>query len=124
MSRRGRLAIAGAVIAFAAAVALAFEQRPDAVLLDVNMPRLDGISAAEIIREQLPEIRLLLQTGEPLDTVRDRAAELDFVIADKRDLRRTVEQLAQETGTRDAGRASAKPAAAAFAAHVVPQALR
>jgi response regulator NasT len=34
------------------AVALAEEHRPDLVLLDVKMPRLDGISAAAMIAEQ------------------------------------------------------------------------
>ena len=94
-----------------AAVALAFEQRPDAVLLDVNMPRLDGISAAVIIRAQLPEIRLFLHTGELLDTVRDRAAEHHLLLADKRDLAKTIEQLAEETDARGAAAASEKPAA-------------
>lgn len=97
-----------------AAVALTLEHQPDAVLLDVNMPGLDGISAAEIIRARRPEIRLLLHTGEPLDTTRDRAAALHLPLADKRDLPKTIEQLAQQTGTRDVGadRAAAKRASA------------
>lgn len=78
-----------------AAVALALEHRPDAVLLDANMPGLDGLSAAKLIRARRPEIRLLLHTGEPLDAILDRAEALHLHLADKRDLPATIEALAQ-----------------------------
>lgn len=76
------------------AVALALEHEPDIVLLDINMPRLDGISAAEIIRTQNSRIRILLHTGQPLEPMRDRAAALHLPLVDKRDLKETIEQLA------------------------------
>jgi CheY-like chemotaxis protein len=77
------------------AVALALRREPDVVLLDVNMPRLDGLGAAEIIRASRPGIRLLLHSSEPLETVLDRAAALELPLADKRDLPRTIQQLAR-----------------------------
>lgn len=76
------------------AVALALEHEPDIVLLDVNMPGLDGVSAAEIIRTQHPQIHILLHTGEPLETTRNRATALHLPLFDKRDLHETVAQLA------------------------------
>ena len=77
-----------------AAITLALEQDADIVLLDVNMPGCDGISAAETIRARRPQTRLFLCTGEPGETTRRRAAALDLPLADKLDLRKTVEQMA------------------------------
>jgi two-component system, NarL family, response regulator DesR len=35
---------------------------PDVALLDIGMPGLDGLEAAELLREQLPELRVLILT--------------------------------------------------------------
>ncbi len=45
------------------AVELAASFRPDAVLLDIGMPRLDGYAAAQRIREQWPGTVLIAVTG-------------------------------------------------------------
>ncbi|PXX60918.1 LuxR family two component transcriptional regulator [Nocardia tenerifensis] len=37
--------------------------RPDVALLDIDMPGLDGISAAERVHEEVPECRVLILTG-------------------------------------------------------------
>ena len=84
------------------ALALALEQDPDAVLLDVNLPRMDGFRAAEIIRAWRPRIQVLLHTGEPLETARGRAAALQVPLADARDLHATIEELAQQAEPRKA----------------------
>lgn len=43
------------------------EHRPDVALLDVEMPGLDGLSAARLLREALPQVRVLMVTtfGRP-----------------------------------------------------------
>ncbi len=45
------------------AVALAMRAQPDLVLLDLKMPRLDGIAAAREIKKQCPHARVLMLTG-------------------------------------------------------------
>jgi DNA-binding NarL/FixJ family response regulator len=47
----------------AEAVELAASLEPDVVLLDVEMPRLNGFQAAERIKERNPATRILLITG-------------------------------------------------------------
>jgi DNA-binding NarL/FixJ family response regulator len=41
------------------AVALACEQRPDVVLMDLRMPRMDGLTAIMHITRELPNVRIL-----------------------------------------------------------------
>lgn len=38
---------------------------PDIVLMDQKMPRMDGITATRLIREQYPTIQVVLLTAEP-----------------------------------------------------------
>jgi CheY-like chemotaxis protein len=47
----------------AAAVAAVEAAQPDAVIMDVAMPVLDGLEASRIIRERWPEIRVIVVTG-------------------------------------------------------------
>jgi len=77
------------------AVALVLEHEPDVVLLDVNMPGLDGLGAAEIISASRPHIRLFLHSGEPLERANGRAAALQVPLADKRDIHLTIRRLAE-----------------------------
>lgn len=42
------------------AVKLALEERPDFVLMDINLPLLDGISAAKQIRMTIPDISIMI----------------------------------------------------------------
>jgi two-component system, NarL family, response regulator NreC len=42
------------------AIRKANEMRPDLILLDVNMPVLNGIDAARAIRQLLPDIKILM----------------------------------------------------------------
>lgn len=39
------------------------EKRPDIVLMDINMPKVDGLTAAERIKEEFPETFVIILTG-------------------------------------------------------------
>ncbi len=53
----------------------------DIILMDVQMDRLDGMTAAEIIRQQDPEVILIFITNMPQYAIRGYAVEaLDYVL--------------------------------------------
>ncbi len=53
------------------AIAQARHHRPDLVTLDLTMPRMDGPACLEVLREQLPEARILV-----VSALSDRATAL------------------------------------------------
>jgi DNA-binding NarL/FixJ family response regulator len=55
------------------AVEQAVALRPDVVLMDIKMPRLDGISATRRIRRRLPATRVLLMTALSGDELVEQA---------------------------------------------------
>jgi DNA-binding NarL/FixJ family response regulator len=64
-------------------VARSLELSPDAVLLDIRMPRLDGVEAARRIRAGLPAARIVVFSAYDDDQLRResiRAGADDFVV--------------------------------------------
>ena len=58
-----RIEVVGLAADGAEAVALAERRAPDVALLDLGMPRLDGIEACAILRERFPSIEVLILTA-------------------------------------------------------------
>ena len=77
------------------AVQLVAQHYPDTVLLDIDMPRLDGFGAAEVIRSFRPRTRLMLHTAEPTDEKRRRAKALGLPLLDKLQLNATTDLVEQ-----------------------------
>ncbi len=44
------------------AIRLAMELRPDVIVMDINMPEMDGIAASEIISQRLPMIPIIMMS--------------------------------------------------------------
>src|ERR1700730_9599700 len=93
------------------AVRLARRLRPDVVLMDLLMPEMDGITATELIRRELPDTEVVALTSvlEDASVVGAvRAGAIGYLLKDTRasDLRRAIKAAA-------AGQVHLSPSAAA-----------
>ncbi len=92
------------------AVQMARKTKPDVVLLDLSMPRQDGLTTIPLIKEMLPETRILVLTG---NAESDRAFQaikagaLGFLLKDATRL-----QLMQAIREVASGQASIQPSIA------------
>ena len=57
------------------AVGMATDLRPDVILMDVQMPRMDGIQATKIIKAQQPEITVIGVSANDSPRVKDEMKE-------------------------------------------------
>jgi len=58
------------------AIELTAQTAPDLVIMDVNMPVLDGIAAAGLIRHHFPTTTILMMSGDDSPEMRDRCLEV------------------------------------------------
>lgn len=67
--------IAGEAGDGAAAIREAKAKRPDVVVMDVQMPGMDGLEAAAALRREFPDIRVIMLSIHDSPGVRHRASE-------------------------------------------------
>ena len=83
----------------AEALRVAREQSPDVIVMDIAMPRMDGVSAARRLRKTCPGARVVMLTGSDVEADRNRAREVgavDFLRKDE--LVRVPDALAELAG--------------------------
>jgi DNA-binding NarL/FixJ family response regulator len=64
IQRQPALAVVGTALDGLAAIELAEELSPDAVIIDLHMPRLDGVSAVARLRRDHPSMCVIALTGD------------------------------------------------------------
>jgi DNA-binding NarL/FixJ family response regulator len=74
---------------------LADELEPDAVVVDLHMPNMDGVTAIRKLREAHPHVCLIALTGDESSEMHDRATEAgaDGVLVKGQMLESLVERL-------------------------------
>jgi CheY-like chemotaxis protein len=90
----GRAEVVGEAADGAEAVRLAGELRPDAVVLDLRMPGMDGVSALPLIRDAAPGAVVVALSALPVGPMTDMAIDLGATYVRKPDLRRVVNLVA------------------------------
>lgn len=63
LARHEHLLIVGEAADGHEAVAKAKELLPDVVLLDIDLPQMSGLAVAEVLRKELPNVRVLILSG-------------------------------------------------------------
>jgi two-component system response regulator DesR len=71
------------------AVLIARRLHCDIAVLDFNMPRIDGVDAALVLRRAFPSLRVAVHSADP-DALEERAAGSGLALFDKRDLDRLL----------------------------------
>jgi CheY-like chemotaxis protein len=90
----GRIEVVGEATDGAEAVALTKKLHPDAVVLDLRMPGMDGVEALPLIRDAEPGIVVVALSALPVGPTTDRAIDLGATYVRKPDLRRVVNLVA------------------------------
>lgn len=75
MKRHTGLTVVGEAADGVEAVQRASELQPDLVMLDLAMPRMDGLEALPLIRAAVPDVRVIVLSGFSHAALADKAIE-------------------------------------------------
>ncbi len=75
IERQPELAVVGTALDGLAAIELAEELSPDAVVIDLHMPRLDGVSAVARLRRDHPSMCVIALTGDDHPALHEAVTE-------------------------------------------------
>jgi len=75
IERQPQLAVVGTARDGLAAIELADELTPDAVVIDLHMPRLDGVTAVARLRQDHPSMCVIALTGDAHPALHEAATE-------------------------------------------------
>ena len=100
IDRQRELAVVGAAMDGLEAIELADDLDPDAVVIDLHMPLLDGVSAAARLRRDHPNLCLIALTGDEAPALHRavREAGADEVLLKNELVEGLVERLAAARG--------------------------
>ncbi len=73
LERAGRFEVVGEASDGRQAVEIVRSTHPDAVMLDVEMPLMDGLQALPLIRRESPQSRIVVLSGLPASAAAERA---------------------------------------------------
>ncbi len=79
LSDRERIQVVGEAQNGQEGVDLALSEKPDIVLMDIGMPVMDGITATRLIKQELPEVKVIILTSlnNPEEVLASLAAGAD-----------------------------------------------
>jgi DNA-binding NarL/FixJ family response regulator len=92
----GRIEIVGRATRGTDALRLTRTLVPDIVLMDIAMPRMDGLTAARRLRKTAPGVRVFILTGSDVTADQNRAHELGARFFRKDELDRVADALYAE----------------------------
>jgi DNA-binding NarL/FixJ family response regulator len=75
VERQPELTVVGTANNGIEAIDVAEQMQPDAVVIDLHMPRLDGVSAVARLRRDYPAMCLIALTGDPSPELQRAAGE-------------------------------------------------
>ena len=105
IERQPELAVVGAASNGLAAIELAEELRPDAIVIDLHMPLLDGVSAVARLRRDHPSMCVIALTGDAHPALHQAVADAgaDAVLLKDEFVETLVERLAAAKTPLNAG---------------------